>query len=170
MAELPEVEQVTTFRTGNVKVDDERKQIQAVQGSGLDQVLNLGDVAGDVNDVPDDGLLIDKQVAEDRGMTVGDTVDMLFPVGGTETLRVTGIFENNVSGSNWLVNQSVFTEHFPPDAQLDAFGGVKLRPDADRAQAAAALKGIADQYPEVKFEDRASSRRPRRTRSTRSPC
>jgi putative ABC transport system permease protein len=155
MAALPEVAQVTTFRQGTVKVDDERKQIQAVQGSGLSEVLNLGQVAGDVNDVPDDGLLLDKQVAEDRAVTVGDTVDMLFPVGGTVTLRVTGIFENNVTGSNWLISQTVFGEHFPPDAQLDAFGGVKLKPDADRAQAATDLEAIAAEYPEVKFEDRA---------------
>jgi putative ABC transport system permease protein len=155
MAALPEVEQVTTFRMGTVKVGDERKQVQAVQETGLNEVLNLGQVAGDVNDVPPDGLLLDKQVAEDRGLSVGDTVDMLFPVGGTQTLRLTGIFDNNVTGSNWLISQAIYRDHFPPEFQLDAFGGVTLRPDADRAQAAAALQAIADQYPEVRFEDRA---------------
>lgn len=153
LAALDSVAQVTTFRQGNAKINGESKSIQAVQAQGLDQVINLDLRGGTASEIPDDGVLVQDQVAAKAGLALGDTVTAQFPIGSGE-LTITGLFRTNVTGSNWIVPLSVFEEHFPPDAQIDAFGGVALAEGVDQAAGARAIATVTDAYPDVKVEDR----------------
>ncbi len=66
-----------------------------------------------------------------------------------------GIFDDGSLLGNWVIDQRLFEEHFPPSQQLDVFGGAKIAPGVDPEQAAAAVRAVAARYPEVKIEDRA---------------
>ena len=93
---MPGVEQVTSVYTGPFKVGFEpavvhgdrrtrrtwcgRRSMSLVSGS-----LNLGR----------DGLLVDEPTATSDHLRVGSTVTARFADGGTETLRVDGIYAKN---------------------------------------------------------------------------
>ncbi len=156
LTELPDVEQVITFRVGQARIGDGSKQVAAVQEQGLDKVVNLGIVAGSAAEVPADGVVIHQDAAEDFGLEVGSPVTVQFPIGGERELRVVGIFKTGIGGlGNWIISQQAFEEGFPPDLQLDSFGGVALRPGTDVTAAGAAIAAVTSAYPEVKLEDRA---------------
>lgn len=151
---LPETDQVTTFRQGSVKIEGQTKSVQAAQPTGLDKVVNLDVRAGTAAEIPPDGILVQDQAAEDLGLTIGSPLTATFPLGERE-LQVTGLFHTAVTGSNWIISQELFEEAFPPDVQLDAFGGFTLAQGVDRAAGEAAVKQVTDGYPDVKLEDRA---------------
>ncbi|MGE3359429.1 MAG: ABC transporter permease [Acidimicrobiia bacterium] len=152
--ELPETEQVTTFRQGQVRIDGDTKSVQAVQATGLDEVVNLDVLSGTSAEIPADGILVQEQAAEDLGLTVGSPVSVTFPLGERE-LEVTGVFGTAVTNANWIISQDLFEEAFPPDVQLDVFGGFTLADGVDRAQGEAAVTRITDEYPDVELQDRA---------------
>ncbi len=154
LAELPEIAQVITFRQGSAKIGGAVKSIQAVQSTGLDRIINLGMRAGTSAEIPADGILVQDQAAADLGLALGDPIEVQFPIGAA-TLTVTGLFHTNVTGSNWIIAQSVFEDHFPPDVQLDSFGGVALAEGVTQAEAAAAITAATAAYPDVKVESRA---------------
>lgn len=154
LSELDEVDQVTTFRQGSAKIAGESKSIQAVQPQGLDQIIDLDIREGTAADIPADGILVQDEVAADAGLVLGDTVSVLFPVGSAD-LRITGLFRTNVTGANWIVPMAIFEEHYPPDAQLDAFGGVALAEGVASEAGGAAIRSVTAEFPDVNVEDRA---------------
>src|SRR5262249_5422779 len=114
-------------------------------------------ISGGPQGLEDKGVMIQKDPAADLGLAVGDTVDMTFPVGGTETMHVVGIYTDDVAGlGNWIISQSTFAEHYPPDAQLDTVGGFTIKPGSDPAEVQATVDQLSKQFPEVKIEDRAT--------------
>ncbi len=160
LAALPEVDQVTTFRQGRAKIAGAVKSIQAVQPAGLDRIINLDMRAGSASEIPSDGILVQDQAAADLGLGLDDPVEVQFPV-GTATLTVSGLFHTNVTGSNWIIPQQVFEDHFPPDVQLDSFGGLALADGVSQAAGAAAITAVTAAYPDVKVENRAEFQKTR---------
>lgn len=149
---LPEVAQVSTFREGTVKINGESKSLQAVQPTGLDQVINL-DVRSGTSELPPDGILVQDDVAADLGLQVGSPLDVQFPL-GTQQLTVSGLFHTNVTNSNWIIAKPLFEEMFPPEVQLDIIGGLALADGVGQEEGAAAIAAVTDNYPEVEVEDR----------------
>jgi len=153
LAALPEVEQITTFRSGRMLVNGQGKSIQAVQPTGLDKIVNL-DLREGSTELPPDGLLVQDDTAAGMGLALGDVVEVQFPV-GTATLRITGLFHTAVTRSNWLLSHEVFEAHFPPDVQLDGFGGIALAPGVSQKQGGDAIAAVTAAYPDVEVQDRA---------------
>jgi len=157
LAAIEGVDRVATFRTGIVRVGEDTKTIAGVQAVGLDRIVNLGIEEGDVAAIPDDGLVLHRDSADDLGVGVGDTVTVRFPVGGARDLRVVAVFATGVGGlPNWIVNHDLFAVGFPAESQADTFGGIALEDGADRATTAAAIEAVVARYPEVELQDRST--------------
>jgi putative ABC transport system permease protein len=157
IAAQPVVDTVGTFRFGQAQVDGKTKSLAATQPEALERVVNLGITSGGPQGLADNGVMVQKDPAEDLGLSVGDTVDMTFPVGGTKTMTVVGIYTDDVAGlGNWIISQSTFADHYPPDAQLDTVGGFTIKPGSDPAQVKATVDQLSSDFPEVKIQDRAA--------------
>ena len=157
IAAEPVVDTVGTFRFGQAQVDGKTKSLTATQPDALERVVNLGITSGGPEGLEDNGVMVQEGPAEDLGLTVGSTVDMTFPVGGTVTMNVVGIYTEDVAGlGNWIISQSTFAEHYPPEAQLDVVGGFTIKPGSDPAEVQATVDRLSAQFPEVKIEDRAT--------------
>ena len=115
IASQPVVDTVGTFRFGQAQVNGKTKSLAATQPEALERVVNLGIISGGPQDLEDNGLMVHEDPAEDLGLSVGDTVEMTFPVGGTETMNVVGIYTDDVAElGNWIISQSTFARHYPP--------------------------------------------------------
>jgi putative ABC transport system permease protein len=157
LAADPAVGELTTFRFGEARVNGSNpRQVAGVQPDGLGQVLNLGIVAGSIEDFDDDGLLIQDDAAEDLGVTAGDTVTLQFPLGPPREVTVSAVYDTTIGGLGArLVPLSMLEEGLPPEQQLDALGALTLAPGADPAAADTALRAITNKYPEIELQDRA---------------
>lgn len=158
LAATPVVGQLTTFRFGDAKLNGSNpRQVAGVQPEGLGSVLDLGIIAGSIDDFGDDGLLIQKDAAADLGVTAGDTVTIELPIGEPQQVTISAVYQRGIGGlGDRLVSRVLLEKGLPPDQQLDAFGALTLAPGTDPATAEAALQAVADKYPEINLEDRSS--------------
>ncbi len=91
VAEVDGVASVLRERFVFATVDDDDEPIGAT-APGDAPALGLDVVAGDVGDLADETVLLQRSWASDRGLAVGDTVTVELPVGPREW-RVVGLFE-----------------------------------------------------------------------------
>ncbi|MGD9754025.1 MAG: ABC transporter permease [Acidimicrobiia bacterium] len=155
-AALDGIEAVSTFRQGSARIDGDVVTVIAPQPVGLDRTMSFRRLDGTVSPIPADGLLVAETVAEDRGLAVGDVLEVTFPVDGPRPLRVTAVFDSAVPLGDWMISQDLFAVTFPPEAQLDQFGGLTVLPGTDPAQVTTALEQVAAEYPEVVLQDRST--------------
>ncbi|MDY7104336.1 MAG: FtsX-like permease family protein [Actinomycetota bacterium] len=158
VSQLPEIEAVTGFRFGQVRVDGDGKEVLSADGTVLDELIDPNFVEGGTEGLTDDGLLLHEDPATERGLHVGDTVEVVFAETGARTLTVTGIYEDASILGNWLIDQTTFEANFPPQAQVDSIAAATFVEGTDLNAGMAAVDAVGERYPEVKIEDRAEFR------------
>jgi putative ABC transport system permease protein len=107
-----------------------------------------------------------KDPAADLGVEVGDTIDVTFPDGATDTLTVAAIYADSTIFDNWVIDLALWDQHFhrtelsfvsatiagfsdalPEDQQQELLG-----------RSGAAVQSVIDNYPGVKAENRVEFR------------
>ncbi|MEZ5229429.1 MAG: ABC transporter permease, partial [Acidimicrobiales bacterium] len=105
-------DQLGSYRYDEIKIGDD---VEGVIGTNLATTAELFDVgvsAGAMTDAPNT-VAVYRGVAEDRGLAVGDTVDVMFPSGVAETLTVGAIFDSKaILDLNWVINDNDWSDRF----------------------------------------------------------
>ena len=104
--ELAEVEVAVPFRTTSVEVLDGFNQVTGTDTTTIDRVLDLRVLAGTVNDLAGTDVAVLSTLADDEGLSIGDTVDMKFQQ-TTVTFDVAGIYEQDEFVGSFVVDNSV---------------------------------------------------------------
>ena len=155
IAALPAIDDAVGFRFGRVRpvvpVDDDEERVVAVNGSGLTKTVDLQLQRGRVADIRHDGMLMFADEARDYGVTVGDTVPLLFPTGEID-VRVAGIYgqPDLFWGTPFVISDALFKRGFV-EADLDyrAYATAASGVGARMARRAAASE-VADDFPNVR--------------------
>jgi putative ABC transport system permease protein len=150
-----------------ISVDGGVKNVFATE---FDEVLDHMDPdlqSGSVTDAdPQTSILLHKDPAADLGVEVGDTIDVTFPDGATDTLTVAAIYADSTIFDNWVIDLALWDQHFhrselsfvsatiagfsdelPEDQQQELLG-----------RSGAAVQSVIDNYPGVKAENRVDFR------------
>lgn len=160
LAARPELGAVAMVRQGLMRVGGETKQVSALPPGAAAGILRLHFTSGGYGTLADRGVIVQRDVARDLGLHVGDVVDAEFVQTGRVPLRVAGIYDHALGGlGNWMISTSTFEANFAPAEQRDLFGGASAAPGVDHEQARQAVESVAAAYPEVKVEDRSEFRR-----------
>lgn len=102
---LPELDAVSPFRNIRGNVGDDTATFTAVDPTTIAELANLDVTAGGFDGVTaEDGVMIFRDAAEERGIEVGDDVDVVWQNGNESTLTAAGIFDDNSLGANWVVS------------------------------------------------------------------
>ena len=73
--------------------------VTAIEPKALDEVFNPEMVQGDITQLDDTGVVLDKFVAKEHHIVIGDSVTILGPGGATQSLQVEGIsYDRNLLG------------------------------------------------------------------------
>jgi putative ABC transport system permease protein len=159
IAELPEVEAVSAFRAGTFQVDGGTRSVGAVDGDTFAAIVDLDLRSGGYAGLADDGLLLHEDPAGDFDLGVGDTVEVQWRTGESQTLTVVGVFADAAAtNTNWIVDLEVFAAANPA-LRLDAFAGATLVEGTDLEQARASIATVVDGFPQVELLDQAEFRR-----------
>ncbi|MCY7372406.1 MAG: FtsX-like permease family protein [Spirochaetaceae bacterium] len=149
---LPDVESVTRQRFGAAQVDGSTVFIGAADPASLATSIQVDYSAGDAAGLVD-GLLVDEPTATSKGVTIGDTVDMVFLGGSTATLPIAGIYQPNGALGQYVV--SLDTWEANGGDTRDSFLYVNLKDDVDAADAAPVIERTLKAYPNVDLLDQA---------------
>lgn len=159
IAELPEVEAVSAFRAGTFQVDGGTRSVGAVDGDTFAAIVDLDVRAGGYEGLADDGLLLHEDPARDFDLGVGDTVEVQWRTGESQTLTVVGVFADAAAtNTNWIVDLEVFAAANPA-LRLDAFAGATLVEGTDLERARESIATVVDDFPQVELLDQAEFRR-----------
>jgi putative ABC transport system permease protein len=152
---VPGVRKVTEVYSGPLKVGTDRQTFVATQNpADLVGAARLTLVSGSA-DLGRDGLLVDEPAASSAHLRVGSTVTARFPDGGTETLRVAGVYAKNALLGHRVLALPVYLAHTAHPS------GPGLLVSTSKADAAVkhAVEGALSGYPNLKVQDQSDVKR-----------
>lgn len=147
---------VSEFRTGLFGYRNRSQQVQGVDPTNVDDVIQVDMKEGSLAELGDDGILVFEDVAESQKWNVGDTVEVQFARTGKQRLRIAGIYTDDRLLGPYVITLSTFEQNFVE--QLDDIVLVKTSPGISPAEARAAADQVAKEFPNVKLEDQAQFR------------
>jgi len=147
---------VSEFRTGVFGYRNRSQQVQGVDPTNVDDVVQVEMKEGSLAELGDDGILVFEEVAESQKWSVGDTIEVQFARTGKQRLRIAGIYTDDRLLGPYVITLSTFEKNFVE--QLDDIVLVKTAPGTSPAEARAAADQVAKEFPNVKLEDQAQFR------------
>jgi len=148
----PGVATVGETRIGPAKVRGKSVLLAAVSPD-IDKVIKVNMVAGSLDALGNDELLVSKSKADANKLRRGDTVAVEFPTGKTEQVKVGGIFDDNNllgnGGANYLVSLKSYEASY--DTQLDAVVYVLVAPGQQQSVESALPASLHD-YPQINVQ------------------
>ena len=152
---LPEVGAATGVRAGSAEDRTEGDSISylAVDPDTAGQLFDLGMVHGSVDDLTDDGILVQDTVARHRHLAVGDSIELGLLDGKTRKVRVQGTYREDDLAGDYVVTHG-FHESSGAD-QFDFTVFVARAPGVDEATARRAIERVTDRYANAEVESRS---------------
>jgi putative ABC transport system permease protein len=153
LAGQPEIESATGIRVGEFKLDGTAQQLFGVEASSYDRTVHTDTVAGRLADLSSGGVAIRQDVAQQHGWTVGQTIPMEFPVGGTQSEPIQAIYKDNQLNGPYLLALADYARHYAD--QLDVIALVRAKPGVSPDTSLAAVNRVVADFPSVQVKDQA---------------
>jgi len=157
VAALPEVGVASAFRQDGFRVGDASSFLTAVDPATVEDVATMEVSEGSVSELgEEDTVLVHRDVAEERGWSLGDEVPARFASSGDMPLTIVGIYDENRLVGDYVVSldtyEGVFTE------QLDAFVLVTGAEGVPLPEVADSIRAAVAEFPNVQVQDQAAFR------------
>lgn len=159
LSALPELDGVSGFKFGQFKVGESTKAVGAVDTATFDRLIDLDVTDGGYEGMADAGLMLFTDEARKRDLQVGDTLDVTWRNGTTQTLTVRGLFDDaSVTQTQWVVDNAVY-EAANPSETADFFAAARITEGIDPDVAREAILGVVDEFPQLLVQDRVEFRK-----------
>jgi putative ABC transport system permease protein len=143
--QLPQVASASGLRLGTAKVDGTVVQLGGVDPRLAFDIIDVKPLQGSRNDLGRDAIAVYSNVATDKHLKLGDRIPVIFKDTGPQSLRVALIYGSNQLAGNYFLGISAYEANFT--TQYDAYVFVKKAPATAPADALAAVKRVAIDYP-----------------------
>jgi putative ABC transport system permease protein len=154
LRELPEVETAAGIRFGMAEVDGAAEQLLAADDATFD-VFDVDPVAGSPDDLDATSIAVFEDIAEDKGLSVGDEVQVKFAHTGLQTMEVALIYGENEPAGDWLLGTAAHDANYPPANHVDIQVFVKRADGVTPEATMAAVEREAEAYPGAKVLDQS---------------
>jgi putative ABC transport system permease protein len=148
---LPELQSVSPARIAQGQVDGSNKSFISFDYGDLEQLFRIDLREGSLN-ASTRGVLVQSGPARDRGLAVGDTMEISFVDTGPQQVPVAGIYDDGSVLGNWILDNQTVAEN--TSTQVDQFVAMLSAPGVSNADARAAIEPIIAPYPDVKLQTR----------------
>lgn len=145
IAALPEVDAAGAIRAGAGAIEGAVKPMLAADADTFD-IFDVDPIAGSPADLDATSIAVFEDVAEDEGLTVGDTIDVEFTHTGLQTMRVAMIYGERQPAGEWLLGRAAYEANFPPAQQVDLQIFVDGADGVSPAEVLGAVEGEAEPY------------------------
>lgn len=153
----PEIEAATGIRFGVFKLDGKTEQLQGIDPASFTRTVRTDTTAGSLADLTSGEIAVRKDTAKAHHWKVGDTITMVFPVGGSQQERIAAIYEDNHLNGQYLLTLDDYQRHYTD--QLDQIGLVKAKASASPDASRAAVERVTNDFPVVQVKDQAEFKR-----------
>jgi putative ABC transport system permease protein len=157
LAEVPGVQEVVPYRQNAFRAFGEDQQVSGIDGALIGDVLDVGEVRGDLAALAEpDTVAVSRQVAEDEGLDLGDTIAATFPE-GERRLRVVAVYEETTPLGSYTIGFEQFRQRFPA-FDNDQFAFAKADDGGDPAALQERVDRALFDYPTASFKSNAQFR------------
>jgi putative ABC transport system permease protein len=144
--ELPEVDIATGIRGVQARIADSNTFATGVDPVPGFELFDLDPIQGTAADLAEpDTIAVFEGRAEDKGWSVGDEVDVVFPQYGPTTLRIAMIYGNKELAGDYTIGFPTLDRYVPDPADFAVFA--RLADGVDPDEARPALEAVTDDYP-----------------------
>ena len=154
LSELPELSAVSPFRAATAQVNGDTKQLGAVKGAAFGQLVDIDLQSGSVESLDEGKILLHRDPAKDYGVSVGDTLIVLWQNGVEQQIEVGGVYDDATIAGNWLVGLSTL-QGVSTAEPTDFFIGAKIADGVSIEDARAAVEKVALDFPSAEVQDQA---------------
>jgi putative ABC transport system permease protein len=152
LATLPQVQTATGVRAGPVRILGSSTIIEAADPSQINDLFDIGVVAGDITKLSPAGIGISSQLANDKQLALWQTIDATFPTTGTKQFVIQAIYRQRDLAGDYVLPLAAAQRNFA--SQLDYQVYLKLRPGIGMASGRQAIDAVLAGYPTAKLLDR----------------
>ncbi len=107
---------------------------------------------GELTDLTDQGIVVDRAVARDADLAIGDQITITAPGGRSGTFTIESISDDPALLGQWTLTNAAVTALSPQPADFQL--GIKLTEGADLETVRAEIKTVLEDYPTMKVQDR----------------
>jgi putative ABC transport system permease protein len=150
---LPELDSAAGIRQGVAKVAGNAVLLQATDPQTAVELMKVDPISGSSAALGRDSIGLYKDVAEQKGLKLGDPVPVVFKDSGTRSLRLALIYGENRQAGNYLLGTQAYEANFTN--RLDSKVLVKRAAGVSPEAALTAVKQVSRAYPGAKVLDRA---------------
>jgi putative ABC transport system permease protein len=157
IADVDGVEAVGSFSFGEAEfrypnADTSRNFIGAVDPRTITQFLTPRMEEGRITDLTDDGVVVDRQIAEDNELVIGDPVTITAPGGSELDVAIEGISDDVTVLGFWTITESAYREAFPEDLVGQVY--VNVEDGAGMAAVRRGVERVVGDFPSLEVLDR----------------
>ena len=143
--DLPEVEVAGGVRAGIAAIDGDSDLLLGAS-DGAFEIFDVEPVEGSPDDLDATSIAVTDDLADDKGLEIGDTVPVVFTSTGEQDMTIRLVFGQNPGVENeWLIDTDAFAANFPDQLDIQVF--VKKAAGVPAGEALAAVEAVADGYP-----------------------
>jgi putative ABC transport system permease protein len=144
--ELPEVDNAAGIRGVQARIAGSNTFATGVDPVPAFELFDLAPIQGTAADLAEpDTIAVFEGRAEDKGWSVGDEIDVVFPQYGPTTLRVAMLYGNKELAGDYTIGFPTLDEYVPDPADFAVFASLADGVDPDEARPA--LEAVTDDYP-----------------------
>lgn len=151
---LPETGAVAKTRLVTIDAAGDPVFASAVNAASYAEIFRIDSVDGDFRELDATGVAISRTVAENKGLSVGDSVPIGFSAGDRVDLRVVSVFEGDEFSGGWYISIDTYDQYVAQ--KFDAGIALVAAPGTDIDELTRAVESIVDTYPNAQLLDLAS--------------
>jgi putative ABC transport system permease protein len=146
LTELPEVEIATGLRGVQARVDESNTFATGLDPVPAFELFDIAPVQGSPDDLAEpDTIAVFEGRADDKGWSVGDEIDVVFPQHGPTRLRIAMLYANKEIAGDYTIGIPTLDRYVPDPADFAVFA--RLSEGVDAEEARPALQAVTDDYP-----------------------
>jgi putative ABC transport system permease protein len=152
VAEVDGVESVTSFGFGEGLItypdgDTAETFVGTVDPETVTRALNPEMEDGSITDLENGGIVVDRQIAEDSDLAIGDPILLTAPGGGTLDLEIQAISDDLVVLGFWTLTEEDWATVVPEQLVGQTYAGLAEGADLETVQAD--VEAAISQFPEL---------------------
>ena len=149
--ELPEVDAATGIRLAFGRIDRKGTAILGVDPETAFDIVDVGVVAGDPQDLDVDGIAVHDEQAEDLGLSVGDPLRVVFAETGAQTMQVAVIYTEDQFAGGYMIGREAYEANIADQFDFQVF--ITKSDDATVDEARTAIEAVAAPFANAEVQD-----------------
>ena len=156
LSALPQLDAVTGLRMAPAEVDGSGTNLVSADPDAMQQISDFGLAAGSLDDLHAGEIAVFKDIADDKGWTLGQQIPVRFAETGTQQLTMVATYTEGATIGDYFIGLEAYdaniADHFDRQVLM------KLADGADFDEARAAVTAVAADYPQGDVQDRGEYR------------